>query len=126
MITKILLTLLVIVAAVVFGRYKATQSRQEALQRQAEDDANRRTAMIVAVALVVLTLLVSAGLYYGHWKEQHRLFTVVVINTLTGTEQQYEVYQSDIDGRRFRTTKGRQIILSDTERMEIMEENSAQ
>lgn len=124
MITKILLTLLVIVAASVFARHKATQKRQQTLKREAEEAENRKTAMFIATALVVLTLLLSGVLYYEHWKEQHKLFTVVIINSHTGDEQRHQVYQRDIDGRGFRTVDGRTIILSDAERMEVVETSS--
>ena len=119
MITKILLTIFVIVTALVFVRHKNSQNRKQALQREAEEAANRRTAMFVAAALVGLTLLVSGGLYYDHWKEQHRIFIVQVINSHSGEQQRYEVYRKDIDGRSFSTIEGRLIQLSDAERMEV-------
>lgn len=121
MITKILLTALVILAALTFIRYKNSQRRVQERVRQAELAADRRRAMSVAIALVVLTLLISGGIYYGHWQEEHRIFTVQVINSHTGAEQSYHVYQSEIDGRRFRTIEGRLINLSDSERMEVLE-----
>ena len=121
MITKILLTAFIILAALTFIRYKNSQSRVQEQVRQAELAADRRTAMLVAIALVVLTLMVSGGIYYWHWQDEHRIFTVQVINSHTGLEQSYHVYQSEIDGRRFRTTEGRLINLSDSERMEVME-----
>ncbi len=121
MITKILLTALVVLAALTFIRHKNSQRREQELVRQAELAADRRTAMIIAIALVVLTLLVSSTIYYWHWQDEHRIFTVQVINSHTGAEQSYHVYQSDIDGRRFRTIDGRWINLADSERMEVQE-----
>lgn len=122
MITKILFTALVIIAALAFVRHKnrvAQAEDREAQQRQAA--AERRGAMIVALLLVVLTLLISGGVYYWHWQEAHRIAIIQVINSHSGAEQQYRVYQSEIDGRRFRTIDGRVISLSDAERMEIIE-----
>ena len=124
MITKILFTALIILAALVFVRHKSSQSRRPELDRQArqaQQDESRKTAMFVAIAFVSLTLAVSAGLYYSHWKEAHRIFTVQIINSHTGSEQTFHVYQGDINGRKFRTIDGRQINLSDSERMEVQE-----
>lgn len=121
MITKILLTALIILAALTFIRYKNSQRRVQERVRQAELAADRRRAMSVAIALVVLTLLISGAIYYGHWQEEHRIFTVQVINSHTGAQQSYHVYQSAIDGRRFRTIEGRLINLADSERMEVLE-----
>ena len=121
MITKILFTALIILAALIFIRYKSGQARQQELERQAQQTESHKTAMFVAVAFVSLTLAVSAGLYYSHWQEAHRIFTVQIINSHTGAEQLYHVYQGDINGRRFRTIDGRLIHLSDSERMEVQE-----
>ncbi|HEA25655.1 MAG TPA: hypothetical protein ENH92_00885 [Ectothiorhodospiraceae bacterium] len=124
MITKILFTLFIIIAAMLFMRHKNGQGRRlqhEREAQQAQQVDNRKTAMFVAIAFVSLTLAVSAGLYYSHWKEAHRIFSIRIINSHTGSEQSYHVYQGDINGRRFRTIDGRLINLADSERMEVQE-----
>lgn len=123
MITKILFTALVFISAIIFIRHKNRQSRQQEVARQAEQAADHRTAMFVAVALVSLTLVISAGIYYSHWKEQHRIYIVQVTNSYTADEQTYHVYQGDINGRSFRTIDGRKIYISDSERMEVREKD---
>lgn len=125
MITKILFTLLIIIAALIYIRHsqgRDRQQRQREHECQAQKVAERRHAWRVAIALVSLTLVSSAGLFYSHWKEQHRLFSVQLINSHTGGVVSYRVYQRDIEGRSFRTTDGRLIHLSDSERMEVEEE----
>ncbi len=122
MITKILFTAVVILAALTFIRHQNSHSRQQALAQEAQQAAaERRTAMFIAIALVALTLAISTGIYYWHWQEEHRIFSVQVINSHSGAVQSYDVYQSDIDGRSFRTIEGRLINLSDSERMEVQE-----
>jgi len=121
MITKFLFTTLIVVAALLFMRHKNSRDREPQLEQQARQAESRKTAMFVAIAFVSLTLAVSAGLYYSHWKEAHRIFKVQIINSHTGSEQSYHVYQGDINGRRFRTIDGRLINLSDVERMEVQE-----
>lgn len=124
MITKLLFTILIIVAALIFIRHKNSPSphdKNQELQRQAQRVAERRRAWLVALGLVSLMVLSSAGIYYTHWREQHRLLSVRVINSLTGGEQSYRLYQGDLDGRSFRTTDGRLIYLSDSEHMEVRE-----
>ena len=78
--------------------------------------------MFVAISLVLLTLAISGGIFYSHWEESHRLFTVQVINSHSSAVQTYHVYQGDIQGRSFRTIDGRLINISDAERMEVQEE----
>jgi ABC-type Fe3+ transport system permease subunit len=125
MITKILFTLLIMIAAVLYIRHtqgQGRQQRQREVERQAQQAADRRHAWRVAIALVSLTLVSSAGLFYSHWMEQHRLFSVKLTNSHSGAVESYRAYQRDIDGRSFRTTDGRLINLSDSERMEVEEE----
>jgi hypothetical protein len=120
MITKILFTALIILAALTFLRHKNSQSRGPELRRQREEE--RRGVMMVAVALVSLTLAISAGIYYMHWKEAHHIYNVQIINSHNGEQHTYQAYRDDIGPRSFRTTDGRQINLADTERMEVQEE----
>lgn len=121
MISKILFTALIILAALAFVRHKNSRGRVREEAARARQAADRRNAMFVAVALVSLTLLISSAIYYWHWQEAHRIARVTVINSHTGAEQTYHVYQSEISGRRFRTVEGRLISLSDAERMEVQE-----
>jgi hypothetical protein len=124
MITKILLTLLVIIAALIFIRHQhGAGSGRGGPGREAERQlaADRRRAMVIAIALVLLTLLVSAAIYYAHWQQEHRLFRVQVTNSHSGVVQSYTVYRREINGRSFRTTDGREIHLADSERMEVQE-----
>jgi len=119
MITKILLTALVILAALLFLRHKSSLTRQQEALLQQQQARQRRSAMLIAMGLVFLTLLTSATLYYWHWQQEHRIVRVRVINSLSGSEQSYEVYQGDIEGRRLRTPEGVAIYLSDAERLEV-------
>lgn len=121
MITKIVLTIFIILAALLFVRHKNSRTRQQEVARQAAQ-AERRTAMFIAIALVSLTLLISAGIYYFHWQEEHQLLNVRVINSHSGKAEQYQVYRSEVEGRSFRTIDGRLISLSANERMEVEEQ----
>ncbi|MCW8918320.1 MAG: hypothetical protein OQL08_05845 [Gammaproteobacteria bacterium] len=121
MITKILFTLLVIIAALVFIRHRSGRRRQDGGAARQQEAADRRRAMVIATVLVLLTLLASAGIYYTHWQQEHRLFTVLVTNGNGEKLQRYTVYQHEINGRSFRTIDGHLIHLADNERMEIRE-----
>lgn len=119
MISKILITVLVIVAALLFLRHKKGRTRQLQAQR-AELAADRRRAMTIAVLLAGLTLLVSAGIYTWHWQQAHQIMSVRVVNSHSGAVESYRVYRADLEGRSFRTIDGIEIHLSDAERMEII------
>lgn len=121
MITKILVTALIIVAALTFIRYRNREGHQQELSPQSQHSTERRTAMIIAVSLASLTLAISAGIFYSYWQDSHTLFSVQITNSHSGEIQTYHVYRDDINGRSFRTIDGRLIHISDAERMEVKE-----
>ncbi|MBE0511028.1 MAG: hypothetical protein K0A95_07210 [Chromatiales bacterium] len=121
MIKEIFVILLVLIGAIVYTRYKASQTRRMPAQPPAQAGRPSRLPMLVAALLVVLTLGISAAIYYYHWQDARSLYTVQVINSHSGAVQTYHVYRDDIKGRSFRTTDGRLISLSDAERMEVRE-----
>ena len=118
MITKLLITLLLLAAAIAYVRSRDRQAQASPAARQQAKEQNRQ-AMFVAFALVGLMLSISGMLFYWHWSEKHIVFNVQVINSLTGERQSYQVYRDGIEARSFQTIDGRLISLSDAERMEV-------
>ena len=125
MLKEIFVILLVLIGAIVYTRYKASQTRRMPAQAPGRSSGHparpSRMPMLVAAMLVVLTLGISAAIYYDHWQDSRSMYTVQVTNSHSGAVQFYYVYRDDIKGRSFRTTDGRLISLSDAERMEVRE-----
>ena len=119
MITKIIFTALVILGALLYLRHKNSRAQQLKVQQEQQAEERRR-AMMIAISLVVLTLLVSAGIYTWHWQQDHQIVEVRVVNSLSGAAERYQVYRVDLEGRNFRTVDGIEIHLSSAERMEII------
>ena len=122
MFRELLVIGLVLLAAIVYVRLKARLAPTRPTQpppTQAATTRSNRLAIWIAALLVGITLGVSGLLYYLNWRAAHQLFIVEVTNSHSGEVQQFQVYRDDIQGRRFRTTDGRQIHLSDAERMEV-------
>lgn len=121
MITKILFTLFILVAAMTYVRYKRDRAETAHSGKMAATESGSRVPMYTAIALVFFTLSISGAMYYSHWQASHTLYTVQVVNSHSGEVQIYHVYRDDIDGRSFRTIDGRLINLSTSERMEVHE-----
>lgn len=119
MLTKILITVLVIIAVLTFYRVKNSGRVTDAARRiEARTPADKRFGRMVAYGFAGLLILISAGWYALYWQEQHRIITIRVIgNSQTAT---YKAYNKDLKGNRFESIDGKTVILGDSERIEII------
>lgn len=119
MLTKILVTVLVVIAVLTFYRVKNSGRVTQAARRlEARTPADKRFGRMVAYGFVGLLILISAFWYGLHWREQHRIITIRVIGE-SGTTT-YKAYNKDLKGNRFESIDGRTVILGDSERIEII------
>jgi len=118
--TKILVTILVVVAVLTFYRVKNSERVAHAARRlESKQPANSRFGRVMAYGFVAFLMLVSA-LWYGlHWREQHRIITVRVIGE-SGTTT-YKAYNKDLKGNELETIDGKTVILGSSERIEIID-----
>lgn len=121
MLTKILVTILVILGVLTFYRVK-NSSRADLAARRIEAKAaaaGSRFGRMVAYSFVIGLLLISGVWYALHWREQHRIITIRVIGD-NGTTT-YKAYNKDLKGSQFRSIDGKTVILGDSERVEIID-----
>ena len=128
MLTKILFTVLIVVAILLYVRHQETKRTAEpaaqASSRPSPQTLTRtssRLPLIAAYTALVLTLALGGLFYYLDWKEDHRVMAIRVINTSTGEIGSYRAYQYMIRGRSFVTLDGRTITVSNAERVEMSE-----
>lgn len=120
MLTKLLLTALVVIGALLYARHKGARRGGAASARAPQTPPPWYVRMIPAALL--LALLAAATLtFWLHWQDTHRLFTARVIDTRSGEVRTYAVYRNDVEGRHFTTIDGREITLADVERLELVE-----
>lgn len=121
MLTKILVTILVVVAVLTFYRVKNSNraaGTARRLEARASAAANNRFGRMMAYGFVGVLILVSVVWYGLHWREQHRIITIRVIGE-SGTTT-YKAYNKDLKGNRFESIDGKTVILGDSERIEII------
>jgi hypothetical protein len=123
MISKILLTLFVIVIAwlVVTNRQRrmAAIASQPRVATPVQKGLNWRWGVYL---FVILMILGSGLLLYMKWQDGYQVVTVQVIDTQTGRSVVYKARRMDVDERRFMTLDGTEVSVADTERIEV--ENS--
>ncbi len=126
MLTKILLTVVVIMGCYLFIRYKRGRSLPplrvlEVVSHSGSHSGPRSPVRMLALGLCLISLLVSALFMGWRWQDNRTLLEVRVISATTGEQVDYQAYKGDLEGRSFITIYGQRVSIADSERMEINE-----
>jgi len=127
MLGKLLLTVAIIVLAFYAIRQRAAERRSggadegAAARRPDAGGLLRRPKLIqIAAALVVAIMLVGSALALWQGFTRGRdVVTVEVANPITGSVERFEARRTDVGDRTLRTLDGRQIRVSEVERIII-------
>jgi hypothetical protein len=119
MITKILLTIAVIIVVLLMFRRKAPRSGPQTIE--ATND-NTRALKIAAVVAVGVMIAGAALWMLTSWRDATEIVAVRVVNSQTGDAVLYQAHRNDIDDRSFRTVNGVRVVLAETERLEVSDE----
>jgi len=116
--TKILFTLLVIIAVAVIFRHKTRARTGVDRQRppRAAEGGIRSSTVIYAIGALIVVL--SALLFVLHWQDQHQIVNIEVTGS-GGNTIAYQAYKKSIEGRKFVTLDGREVTLGDNDRVEM-------
>lgn len=126
MLTKILITVAIILGAVVFIRYKKSQqptlsrgnTQGITIQQEPDSQANIK---YIAIGVLSLTLLTGTIMLFLDWRDDHRLYDIKIVNPQTGSVDHYQAYKKDLRGRSFTSITGQQVAVSELERLEFQE-----
>ncbi len=128
MLSKILLTLVVIVVvALVFANRRSNpntsstnRSPNQAPQQAPEPISESRSLSTRTVAYIILGVLlaISISLFVINYQSDNRIITIRVIAE-DGASTLYQARQKSIKGRHFVTLDGRQVVLGDSDRIEM-------
>ncbi|GGG54854.1 hypothetical protein GCM10011403_09940 [Pseudohongiella nitratireducens] len=142
MLSKLLITLLVMVVAVIYLRYRrraanhsAASGRQSeqasgstkvtAFLGQAEQmtqkQASRKNRLTILFWIVMTTILVSAMAWtLWSWREQQQELTILLHDSGSASPVVYRVRRKDLHDDFFITTDGVRVVVSQSERMEVI------
>lgn len=129
MILKILLTLAVIAAVYAWFRTKNTKQLNDLMiaDRQLANHIEVKKTLWVKPLLYSLgglVILVSVLLFYFSWVDDNTQYQVTITNPQSGVSETFVALKKDMRGRLFITQSGREIWVSDLERIEIRKLNS--
>lgn len=120
MITKILLTLVVIAVAFIYLKRRKGVANKPVRQVPAPTTTSEADLPIkmIAIILLVASFIATAGFVSYRWYDGQRLLEVKVVEP-NRSELVYRVYKADLQERSFTTTDGQIIRISAQERLEI-------
>ncbi|MGI2261291.1 hypothetical protein [Shewanella sp. GXUN23E] len=115
MLTKILLTLVVLIIAWHFlTRKRAVEEHKPTMVTG--QAVLRRYGIIGTLSLV---LVVGIGLSVWHWYDGYQVVTVTITTPATGHSETFEVRRKDIEGNRLTTIDGLLIRVSDQQSVTV-------
>lgn len=119
MITKILFTIAVAGAVVLFTRHFAGRQGPRKAAPAPAKAGHGAPVRLAAYGVILVAVAASALWLVLEWRSAHEILRVRVINSATGVAAEYEAYRSDIEQRSFRTVDGRRVNLAEVERLEV-------
>jgi len=120
MLTKIIVTLLVIVGCLWYASSKREQSRQPTLVIASKEDQQRKAMLQRGTYLFMfLMVLAAVAMIYVELSDNYTTVTVHVINSQTGARNSYRARREDIQTGSFTTIDGRRVYIAAIERIEV-------
>jgi hypothetical protein len=120
MLTKIIVTLLVITGCFWFASQKREQRRQPLLVVASKEDQQRKAMLRRGAYLFMfIMLLATVVMIYFELTDDYATVTVHVINTQTGARSSYQARREDVQASSFTTLDGRKVFTAGIERIEV-------
>ena len=119
MISKILITLGVIVACMMMLSSRAKPKPKLKTIPNPEAERNRKLMRNFAFAFMGVMAIAASVMIYLEVDKNHAVVTVRVINTQSGESKSYRVMRNDIHNDGFTTTDGVEVFVAGVERIEI-------
>lgn len=122
MLTKILVTLLVIIGALFYlrrGRKTPTKTQQAIVGKTKHPLTNK----VIIYGVIALSMLSTAVFWGWNLYDDNRIVTVQISSPIEAMSSQYQVRKKDIHARKITTVDGIEIRLSNQERVTISDYN---
>lgn len=126
MLTKILVTALIILACFYYLRYQRNKQQAGTQKAIAATSAHKfsRTSQVkwLAGSLVALTICAAMVSFIYGWLDKQQILNVKVTSPYSGEVVTYQVYKGDMNERSFETVQGQKIRIGNSERIEVSEQ----
>ena len=126
MLTKILVTALVILACFYYLRYQRNKQQAGTQKTSAATPTGKFSLSSqikwLAGALAALTICAAMASFIYAWLDKQKVLNVTVTSPYSGEVVTYQVYKGDMNERSFETVQGQKIRIGNSERIEVSEQ----
>jgi|TARA_R110001592_G_scaffold165315_1_gene399566 TRAP-type C4-dicarboxylate transport system permease small subunit len=123
--TKILVTILVILGAIVYLR-RGRGHKVNRIADMADAQKSPLLSRVIIYTMIAVSMLASAGYWGWSWYDDNTVVEVTITSPIEAMTNSYKVRKKDIEAQRITTVDGIQIRLSNQERLTIKTTNSPQ
>lgn len=118
MLTKILITILVIVGAVVYLR-RGRGNPKNRIVDMPEPHTSPLFSRAIVYIMIAISMLATAGYWGWGWYDDNTIVEVTISSPIEAMTASYQVRKKDIEEQRITTIDGIQIRLSNQERLTV-------
>jgi hypothetical protein len=116
--TKILVTILVILGAIVYLR-RGRGSKASRSAAMADAQNSPFFSRVIIHAMIAVSMLATAGYWGWSWYDDNTVVDVTISSPIEAMTASYKVRKKDIEAQRITTVDGIQIRLSNQERLTV-------
>ncbi|WP_144213076.1 hypothetical protein [Shewanella donghaensis] len=118
MLTKLIVTLLVILACVMYIRSGRAKKESPALVSMGSDSSPLFSKLII-YPMIAVSMLATAAFWGWSWYDDNTIVEVTISSPVEAMSTTYQVRKKDIEAQRITTIDGIQIRLSNQERITV-------
>lgn len=116
--TKILVTILVILGAIVYLR-RGRGHKVNRITEMANAQKSPLFSRVIIYTMIAVSMLASAGYWGWSWYDDNTVVEVTITSPIEAMTDSYKVRKKDIEAQRITTVDGIQIRLSNQERLTV-------
>lgn len=120
MLTKIIVTMAVIVGCLWYASSKRNQELQTIEVKPGKKEIERKLLLTRGAFTFMFLMIIAAGvIVFYELQDDYETVTVHVINAETNARTSYQAQRQDVNEVSFTTLEGRTVFVADVERIEV-------
>ncbi|MBR9869226.1 MAG: hypothetical protein GYB20_17150 [Oceanospirillales bacterium] len=119
MVTKVLLTLLVIVVAYLYLKRRVATTKSRPRVTESKGPSADMPVRAIAILFLLVSFTFTVGFFVYRWIDGNQLLRVTLISPQSSEPVYYQVHKSELQERTFTTTDGQIIRIGAQDRLRI-------